>query len=138
MRLLKRFSPLVGRILLSLMFLASGYWKIKYWSSHVEMLDLKLVPAPAALLAVAVVLELAGGLAVVVGLKARFAALALFLYLIPVTLIMHNFFGVEGAERQLQTIHFMKNLSIMGGLLMVAASGAGPFSVDARLEGSGD
>ncbi len=69
-------------------------------------------------------------------MKARFAALALFLYLIPVTLIMHNFFGVGGAERQAQTIHFMKNLAIMGGLLMVTASGAGPFSVDARLEGS--
>ena len=101
-----------------------------------EMLDLKGVPAPAAALAVATIVELVGGLAVLVGLKVRFAALVLFVYLVPVTLIMHSFFGLEGAERQGQAIHFMKNLAIMGGLLMVTGLGAGPFSVDARLEGS--
>lgn len=134
MRFVERFLPLGGRVLLSLIFLASSYWKIKYWSDQVQMLDLKLLPAPAALLAVALVVELVGALALLVGFKARFAALALFLYLIPVTLIMHGFLGAEGAERPAQMAHFMKNLAIMGGLLTVAAWGAGPYSVDERLE----
>ena len=138
MTLLERVSSLGGRILLSLVFLAGAYWKVKYWSPTVQMLDLKGIPAPAAALAVAAILELAGGLAVLVGLKARLAALVLFLYLLPVTATMHSFFGLEGAERQEQTIHFMKNLAIMGGLLMVTVSGAGSFSVDARLEGRRD
>jgi putative oxidoreductase len=138
MRLLERFSPLGGRVLLSLIFLAGAYWKIKYWAPTVEMLDLKGIPTPAAALAVATILELAGGLALLVGFKARFAALALFVYVVPVTLVMHSFLGLEGAERQDQTIHFMKNVAIMGGLLMVTAAGSGPFSVDARLEGLAD
>ncbi len=134
MRFIEQFSPLVGRVLLSLIFLASGYWKIKYWSDQVQMLDLKLLPAPAAFLAVATLVELVGALALLAGFKARFAALALFLYLIPVTLIMHNFLGAEGADRPIQLMHFMKNLAIMGGLLTVAAWGAGPYSIDERLE----
>ncbi len=138
MRLIQRFSPLGGRILLSLIFLAGAYWKIKYWGPTVAMLDLKGIPAPAVALAGATILELVGGLALLVGLKARFAALVLFVYVVPVTLIMHNFLGLEDAERQNQMIHFMKNLAIMGGLLMVTAAGAGPFSVDARLEESED
>lgn len=138
MGLLQRFSPLGGRILLSLVFLANAYWKIRYWSRIVDILDLRGIPAPAVALAVATILELVGGLAMLVGLRARFTALVLFLYLVPVTLIMHSFLGLEGAERQDQTMHFMKNLAIMGGLLMVTGSGAGPFSVDARLEESED
>ena len=66
------------------------------------------------------------------GWKARLAALAICLFVIPATLIFHNFWAVDPAQAQGQMIHFMKNLTIMGGMMYVMAFGAGPLSVDAR------
>ena len=72
----------------------------------------------------------AGGLSVLTGFKARWGALALVLFLVPVTAIFHNFWTLQGMEQQMQMIHFMKNLAIMGGLLSIVARGAGLASVD--------
>lgn len=128
------FAPLLGRMLLSLIFLASAYWKIMYWSGNVEMMTEKEMPAASLLLGLAVVVELVGGLALLAGFQARVAALTLFLYLIPVTLLFHNFLGLEGPERRAQEVNLLKNLAIMGGLAVVFGLGAGPLSVDARRE----
>jgi putative oxidoreductase len=73
-----------------------------------------------------------GGLAVLAGFKTRIAAWLLFLYLIPTTFVFHNFWTMQGMERQDGMVHFMKNLAIMGGLLLLAASGPGERSVDSR------
>ena len=89
------------------------------------------------LLAGAVVVELAGGLALLLGVQTRRAALVLFLYLIPVTLTMHNFWADQGMEQQNQMFHFLKNLAILGGLLEFCARGTGAVSLDALL-GHGD
>ena len=91
----------------------------------------KGLPAVDALLSVAVGLELVGGILVLLGLYARWGALALLAFLVPVTLIMHNFWTLPEAEAMKQMINFMKNVSIAGGLLMVLALGAGPLSIDA-------
>ncbi|MNC92228.1 Inner membrane protein YphA [compost metagenome] len=77
-------------------------------------------------------MELIGGLLIVVGWQARWAATAIFLFLIPTTFIFHNFWAVDAAQQGMQQIQFMKNLSIMGGMLYVMAFGAGPLSLDNR------
>jgi putative oxidoreductase len=131
-----RTSPMeylapVGRILLSLIFIASGASKIMDWQQPVQMMTDKGLPAVNVLLSVAVALEIIGGVSVVLGLYARVGALALLAFLIPVSVIMHNFWTLEdGPERMGEMISFMKNVSIMGGLTVVLALGAGPCSID--------
>ncbi|HSY60047.1 MAG TPA: DoxX family protein, partial [Terriglobales bacterium] len=72
-----------------------------------------------------------GGLAILAGFQTRVAAWVLFVYLIPVSLAFHNFWAMQGMAQQDNMIHFLKNISIMGGLLVLAANGAGGASVDA-------
>ena len=73
-------------------------------------------------------------MSVLLGLYARFGVLALLAFLIPVSAIMHNFWAFEDPDRTHQMISFMKNVSIMGGLVMVLALGAGPCSIDSLLK----
>jgi putative oxidoreductase len=87
---------------------------------------------PAVLLAAATVLEILGAISVLTGWKTRWGAAALVAFLVPVTLVFHNFWAYQGAEAQLQTIQFLKNVSIGGGLLAIFAAGPGALSVDAR------
>jgi len=119
-----------GRVLLSLIFVLSGLNKIANWSGTAQYMASKGMVAVPFFLGMAILFELVGGLSVLTGFKARWGALALVLFLIPVTAIFHNFWAFEGMERQMQMIHFMKNLAIMGGLLSIVARGAGPGSVD--------
>jgi len=81
-------------------------------------------------IACAAVIELAGGLAIIAGFQTKIAAWILFLYLIPVTFLFHNFWAMQGAEQQQNMINFLKNVAIMGGLVILATYGAGPYSVD--------
>ena len=67
-----------------------------------------------------------------VGFKARWGALALLIFLVPVTLVFHNFWAVPPDQQQIQTVNFLKNLSIGGGLLIILGRGAGAFSIDER------
>ena len=124
------FTPLAGRILMSVMFLASGFFKIGAYSQTVAYSASKGLPMASVAIACAAVLELAGGLAILVGFQTKIAAWLLFLYLIPVTFLFHNFWAMQGAEQQQNMINFLKNVSIMGGLVILASNGAGPYSVD--------
>jgi putative oxidoreductase len=126
---IRYFAP-VGRLLLSLTFILSAVGKFNDWQGTATMLTDRGLPAADALLSVAVVLEIAGGVSVLVGLFARVGALFLLAFLIPVTLIMHNFWAFEGERWMGEMINFMKNVSITGGLLLVVAFGAGPCSID--------
>jgi len=129
----KPVVALAGRSLLSAIFLMSGAMKIMNWSKTADSMaqeGMLLVPF---FLAGAIAFELLGGLSVLVGFQARIGALLLFLFLIPTTLIFHDFWSFEGPAMQQQMQHFMKNLTIMGGLLTVVAAGAGRYSLDAWL-----
>ncbi len=128
----KQYGPLGGRILLSLMFIISGWGKITGFAGTAGFMASKGMPFPELLLAGTIIVELGGGLMLLAGWQARIAALAIFLFIIPATLIFHNFWAVDPAQAQGQMIHFMKNLTIMGGMLYVMAFGAGPLSLDAR------
>lgn len=122
--MLKQYGPLAGRILLALIFILAGYGKIKGWDGTLGFMASKGLPMPEVLLALTILVELGGGLLLLVGFQARWAALALFLFLIPVTLVFHPFWAVAGEYNA-----FMKNLAIMGGMLYVMVYGSGPYSV---------
>lgn len=121
-----------GRLLLSIIFLMSGVGKIAGWSMMAGMMATK-VPAPKVMLGLAIFAELAGGLSLLLGFLTRVGALGLFIFLIPTTLLFHNFWAAPEAQHQEQMVNFLKNLAIMGGLLMAAAHGAGPLSIDSAM-----
>jgi putative oxidoreductase len=122
--------PLLGRILISIVFILGGIGKIFGFSMEEGMVAAKHLPLPAVALGIALVIELIGGLAILLGLFTRFTAWILLLYLIPTTLLFHNFWAMQGMDRIDNMVHFEKNLAIMGGLLVLAAFGPGAISVD--------
>lgn len=122
--------PLIGRVLLAMVFLMAGYSKITGWegtSAYMASVGMPLVPV---FLVGAIAAEVLGGLSLILGVKARWGAAALFLFLIPATLVFHAFWNLSGPEQGLQTMMFIKNLAIMGGLAMITAFGSGRFSLD--------
>jgi putative oxidoreductase len=128
---MKSSLMLTGRVFLAAIFLLAGTAKLTDWSNTERLMTDHGMVGVQYLLPAAAFVEIAGGLALLVGWATRPAALALFLFLIPTTLIFHNFWAFEGVAQQQQMQHFMKNLAIMGGLLEMAAAGAGSFAVDA-------
>ena len=128
----KTCGPLAGRIMLALIFILSGWGKIGGFEGTVGYIASKGLPLPEVAAAAALVVELAGGILLIVGWQTRWAATALLLFMIPTTFIFHNFWAVEPAQQSMQQIHFMKNIAIMGGMLYVMAFGAGPLSLDNR------
>ena len=125
----KIYGPLAGRLLLALIFVVSGYTKLVGFDGTVGYIASKGLPLPQLAAAAAIAIELIGGILLVIGWQTRWAATAIFLFLIPTTLIFHPFWAVA-ANQQMETIQFMKNLCIMGGMLYVMAFGAGPLSLD--------
>jgi putative oxidoreductase len=123
-------SPLIGRILISCIFMLSGFFKFVTFSQTVDFAAAKHIPLPGVAIACAALVELLGGLGVLAGFQTRIMAWLLFLYLIPTTLLFHNFWAFHGIEQQDNMAHFMKNVAIMGGLLILAGSGPGSYSVD--------
>jgi putative oxidoreductase len=124
-------TALIGRILLSLVFIISGIMKVAGFSMMTGFVASKGLPLPAVSLACAAIVEILGGLALLLGFQTRIAAWVLFIYLIPTTLAFHNFWAFQGMERMDNQAHFLKNLAIMGGLLLAAAFGPGGCSLDA-------
>jgi len=126
----QRYLPVIGRFLLALIFVFSGWGKIAGFAGAASYMAAKGMPWPQVLLPGAILIELGGGLALMLGWKARWAALAIFLFCIPTTLIFHDFWALPPEQAQTQMINFLKNLALMGGLLYVVAFGPGALSVD--------
>ncbi len=126
-------TALIGRILLSAIFLTSGLAKLVDTDKTAGYMDAAGIPAAHTLAIIAGLAELLGGLSILFGVLTRIGALGLIVFLIPTTLIFHSFWTFEGAAQQAQMANFMKNLAIMGGLFLLVAHGAGRYSVDARL-----
>ena len=123
---------LVGRVLLAAIFIISGFAKISGFEGTAGYMGSKGLPMPQVLLAITIVIELGGGLMIAAGFKARWAALVFFLWLIPVTFVFHKFWGIDAAQVQNQMNHFLKNVSIMGAMLLLFAYGPGAYRVDKR------
>jgi putative oxidoreductase len=130
MNTLNCYGPLVGRILIALIFVFAGFGKITGFEGTVGYIASKGMPLPQLAAIGAIIIELGGGILLVLGWKTRVAAMALFLFTGLAALIFHNFWAAAPDQAQNQMIHFMKNLAIMGGLLFVMAHGSGPFSLD--------
>jgi putative oxidoreductase len=142
MESLRDVTALVGRILLALIFVLSGLNKIMNMSGMAGYIAAAGIPTglvhPALYLSIAV--ELGCGLLVVAGLQARWAAVIIFLWLIPVTLLIHvagYLHAVDPHEAMTQQVMYLKNISMMGGLLVLAAMGPGRLSVDGRSSATG-
>ena len=123
---------LAGRILLALIFLVSGFGKLTDYTGTEAYMASAGLPMVGLLLPLTILVELGGGLLIAAGLFARSIAIVEFLFLIPVSLVFHHFWDLPAAQAMEQQIHFLKNVSIMGGMLLLAYAGPGSWSLDAR------
>lgn len=126
----ERYGSLFARLALAAIFVHAGWGKLANLDGVAGYIGSKGLPAPLLLALAAGLVELLGGLALAVGLRARWAALALALFLVPTTFFFHNPIGLEAAAAQMQQIHLFKNLAIVGGLVAVASLGAGALALD--------
>jgi len=127
-----KFGPVAGRILLSLIFLVSGLGKIGGFAGTAGYMASKGLPMANVLLVITIILEVGAALMIIAGFKARLGALLLFLWMIPVTFVFHNFWAMPADQQMIQQIMFMKNLGLMGGMLLIMAFGPGPLSMDKK------
>lgn len=125
-------NPL-ARFLVALIFIMSGVGKLFGFTETAAMMEDVGFPAPTFFLVGAILLEIVGGVLLLVGYKARGASLALMVFLVPATLIFHAAHLADPAQAQMQMIQVLKNLAILGALLKFAADGAGAYSLDNRL-----
>jgi putative oxidoreductase len=122
---------LVGRLCLAAIFLWSGLSKIAGFADLAANLASQGLPAATLAAFLAVVFEAGGAVLVILGLLTRPAAAGLIVFTVAATLIAHHFWTLEGPERSMQQIQFMKNLGLIGGFLLLIGSGPGRFSLDA-------
>lgn len=126
-----RYLPVVGRALLSAIFLMSA--PLHFTRAYVDYAAQAGVPLPQVAVPLSGLMALAGGLSVLLGYRARIGGWLLFAFLIPVAIMMHNFWTYSDvAMRQMQQAHFMKNIALAGAALLICYFGAGPVSLDAR------
>ena len=123
-------AALIGRVLMVLLFIPSGWGKLVGFAGTVGYIQSKGVPLPEVCAAIAVAAELGLGLLILLGYQARSAALGLAVFTLVITPIFHNYWGVPDAQVMMQKLNFWKNLSIAGGLLVLYAFGPGAYSVD--------
>lgn len=118
---------LIGRVLLSTIFILSGFSKLAAPAMMVGYISSVGLPLPQVALVIAILVEIGGGIALIAGYRARAVAAVLAVFSVATALAFHNALGDQN-----QFIHFFKNIAMAGGLLQVVAFGAGRFSLDAR------
>jgi putative oxidoreductase len=123
---------LAGRALVAYLFIPAGFGKIAGFAGVVGFIASKGVPLPEVCAAIAIAAELGLGLLVLFGFRARWAALGLAVFLAVITPIFHNYWAMEAAQQMMQKQAFDKNLAVLGGLLVLAAFGAGRWSLDGQ------
>jgi putative oxidoreductase len=130
----KDAAALVGRILLASMFIISGAGKIGAFADTTVYMASAGLPAIDSLLEILLILtvfvEIGGGAAIVLGWKTRSATALIFLFTMLVTLMFHRFWSVPPSEAMAQQLMFMKNVSVMGGLMVLFAYGPGDYALD--------
>ena len=125
---MNRYLPLIGRILIGLPFAMSGLGKLAAYGPTAAMIAAAGLPVPPLAYIVAVALELGGGLLLIAGYQVRPVSLALAVFCVTAGVAFHSNFADQN-----QMIHFLKNVMMAGGLLQIAAFGAGALSLDNRL-----
>lgn len=127
-----RYASLVGRLLIGLPFAMSGFGKLAAYGATTAYIASAGLPVPPLAYAIAVLVELGGGLLLIAGYQARSVALAMAVFTLAAAVSFHNNFADQN-----QMIHFLKNVMMAGGLLQIVAFGAGAISLDARLSRGG-
>jgi len=130
---LGKYLAALGRVLLALIFVRAGINKLGSIDATAAEMAKGGIPLSNILVYGAILMELGVGLLLMVGLFARCAALALFFYTLVLALIFHAYWAAPAAQTRLQASIFFAHLSMMGGMLMVVAFGAGALSLDAML-----
>lgn len=123
---------LLGRLLFVALFLPAGIGKLTGFAGTVGYISSVGLPLPAVGAVLALVVEIGGGLALLAGFGTRIAAVVLAVFTLVASFFFHNYWGVPADQAFVQQLLFFKNLAVVGGLLMLAAHGAGGWSVDAR------
>lgn len=130
MKIINTYGSLIGRILISIMFLLAGINKITNYAGTQAYMDAMGVPSM--LLPLVIVLEILGAIAIIIGFKTKFVAFLLAGFSIISAILFHADFS-----NQMQTTLFLKNISITGGFLLLVVHGAGRISVDNKLTNKG-
>lgn len=129
---LKNPLALIGRILIAALFVPAGLQKLTGFAGTVGYAASVGMPLPQVGVAVALVVEIVGGLAFLLGWGTRWMALVLGFFTLVASFFFHNFWSVPPEAAMMQQLLFWKNIAVVGGLLGFAAHGAGDWSVDAR------
>jgi putative oxidoreductase len=123
---------LAGRVLLAYLFIPAGIGKVTGFAGTVGYIASVGLPAASLAAAVAAAIEIVGGFAILLGFGTRVAALALAFFTLVASLFFHAYWSVPADQQMIQSLLFDKNVAVVGGLLTLAAWGAGAWSLDAR------
>lgn len=126
--------PLAARLLLAALFLPAGLSKIGGFEGTVGYIASVGLPLATVGAIIAIVVEVLGGAALIAGIGTRIAAVVLAVFTLVASLFFHNFWAMPAEQQFIQQLMFMKNIGVVGGLLALAASGAGRWSLDSRRE----
>lgn len=121
---------LVARVLMAALFLVAGYGKLMNYAGLVKTIAGAGIPLPEVSAVITIIIELGGGILLVLGWKARWVALALAVFTVVASFIFHAFWSVPADQLMMQRNNFLKNMAIVGGLLIVYVYGPGRLSVD--------
>jgi putative oxidoreductase len=123
-----RYTPLLGRVLIAAIYILSGFGKLTAPAATAGYIASAGLPLPYVGVAIAIVVELIGGILLVLGYQTRIVALAMAVFTVAAAVAFHSNFADQN-----MFIHFFKNIAMTGGLLQVVAFGAGSLSLDAVL-----
>jgi len=123
---------LVGRLLLAVLFLPAGIGKIAGFAGTVGYIASAGAPLPEVAAIIAIIVEVGGGLLLILGYQTRLVAFALAAFTLVASVIFHNYWTLPAGQQMVQQLLFMKNIAVVGGLLTLAAWGAGALSLDGK------
>ncbi|MBC3812727.1 DoxX family protein [Undibacterium aquatile] len=130
---LKNPLALAGRLLLASLFLPAGIGKLTGFAGTIAYISSAELPMPALAAAAALIVEIGGGAALITGAGTRIAALVLALFTLVASFVFHAYWAVPADQQYVTQLLFFKNIAVAGGLLTLAAWGAGTWSIDARM-----
>lgn len=130
---LKNPLALAGRLLLASLFLPAGIGKLTGFAGTIAYISSAGLPMPALAAAAALIVEIGGGAALITGAGTRIAALVLALFTLVASFVFHAYWAVPADQQYVTQLLFFKNIAVAGGLLTLAAWGAGTWSIDARM-----
>ena len=129
---LQNSLALAGRLLLAWLFLPAGFGKLTGFAGTVGYISSVGLPMPQAAAAVALVIEIVGSIALIAGYRTRVVAIVLAVFTLVSSFFFHNYWAQPADQQMIQQLLFSKNMAVIGGLLTLAAWGAGAWSVDGR------